>query len=121
MCKGERIQVESRKAKILPPKLQFYKHILTKEGVQHDTQKVEALLHMSAPRDKEELQSLLGCVTYLAKIIPSLSKHTHEKAVRKDMHYKWTTSHQQQFEKLKSMIEQSPTPKYSVMVKSLIA
>ena len=85
-----------------------------KEGVQPDTQKIAALLCMSAPRDKQELKSLVGCVTYLAKFMPNLPKHTHDmrKLLGKEMLYKWTASHQQQFEKLKSMIEQSPTLKY---------
>ena len=114
VAKVRGLKLSPEKAKILPPKLKFYRHILTKEGVQPDTQNTAALLHMSAPRDKQELKSLVGCVAYLVKFIPNLSKHTHDmrKLLRKDVHYKWTASHQQQFEKLKSMIEQCPTLKY---------
>ena len=69
---------------------------------------------MSAPRDKQELKSLVGCMSYLTKYVLNLSKHTHDmrKLLGKDMHYKWTALHQQQLEKLKSMMEQSPTRKY---------
>ena len=34
------------------------------------------------------------------------------KLLGKDVQYKWTALHQQQFEKLKSMIEQSPSLQY---------
>ena len=83
-------KLSPKKAKILPAKLKFYGHILTKEGVQPDTQKVAALLCMSATRGKEELKSLVGCVTYLTNFIPNLSKQPHDmrKLLGKGMHYK---------------------------------
>ena len=65
-------------ANIQAPKVKFYRHILMKEGVQPDTQKVAILICISAPRDKQGLKSLVGCVIYFTKFIPNLSKHTHD-------------------------------------------
>ena len=60
-AKARGFKLSPEKAKIPSPKLKFYRCILIKEGVQPDTQKVAALLCMSAPRDKQELKSLVGC------------------------------------------------------------
>ena len=48
-------------------------HKLTGEGVKPDQSKVDAILNMPAPNDKQGVQRLLGMVNYLTKFIPHLT------------------------------------------------
>jgi len=46
--------------------VRFTGHVITKEGLQPDPEKVKAVLEMPKPTSKEEFLSLLGFVNYLS-------------------------------------------------------
>ena len=41
-----------------------------------DPKKVQGITEMTAPTDKQQLQSFLGMVNYMGTFIPNLSHHT---------------------------------------------
>ena len=41
-----------------------------------DPKKVQGITEMTAPMDKQQLQSFLGMVNYMGTFIPNLSHHT---------------------------------------------
>ena len=51
----------------------FLGHLVTKEGLKPDPEKVTAIFDMLAPTDVKEVQRFGGFVNYLAKFLPSLS------------------------------------------------
>ena len=53
--------------------LKFLGHIISKEGIRSDPEKVEALLQARIPTDKTELRSCLGLITYYHKFVPNLA------------------------------------------------
>lgn len=58
-------------------KIKFLGHILSQNGVEIDTDKVDIISKLRETTSKIELQRLLGMVTYLAKLISNLSEITH--------------------------------------------
>ncbi|KAK2715885.1 hypothetical protein QYM36_010452 [Artemia franciscana] len=52
----------------------YFGHLLTMEGVKPDPNKTKAISEMLEPRNKEELQMLLGMFNYLSRYIPNLSR-----------------------------------------------
>ena len=56
-------------AKVIP----YFGHLLTTEGVKPDPNKTRAIAEMPEPKNKEELQTLLGMFNYLSRYIPKLS------------------------------------------------
>ena len=50
----------------------YVDHILSKEGLMPDPKKIKAITVMPAPENREELQRILGMLTYLVKSIPNL-------------------------------------------------
>ena len=56
--------------------LTFLGHRITRDGLQADPEKVQAISNMKAPSDRTELRRFLGMVTYLAKFIPLGFRHT---------------------------------------------
>ncbi|KAK2724052.1 hypothetical protein QYM36_002412, partial [Artemia franciscana] len=51
----------------------YFGHLLTMESVKPDLNKTKAIAKMPEPRNKEELQTLLGMFNYLSRYIPNLS------------------------------------------------
>lgn len=49
-------------------------HVLSADGVKPDSKKVEAIIAMPTPANREDLQRFLGVVTYLPKFIPNMSQ-----------------------------------------------
>ena len=53
--------------------LSYIGHLLTRDGMKLDPQKVNAIKAINIPEDQKELQKFMGMVNYLAKFIPNLS------------------------------------------------
>jgi hypothetical protein len=49
-------------------------HIISKEGIKIDPNRVEGILKIGTPRSKKEVQSFLGKVNFLRRFIPNLEK-----------------------------------------------
>ena len=48
----------------------YFGHIFTADGLKPDPGKVKAIVDMGPPKDKKDLQTVLGMMTYLAKFAP---------------------------------------------------
>ena len=56
-----------------------------------DPKKVQGITEMTAPMDKQQLQSFLGMVNYMGTFIPNLSHHTKPlwAMLKKDNMFHW--------------------------------
>ena len=52
-------------------------HIISKEGIVVDPEKVEAIQEWSAPRNVVEVRSFMGLVAYYRRFIARFSKIAH--------------------------------------------
>ena len=48
-------------------------HVVTADGLKPDPSKIEAVLEMDNPVDKEAVERLRGTITYLARLVPKLT------------------------------------------------
>ena len=53
--------------------LEFYGHVFGPSGVSPDPKKVAAIKDAGAPKNQEEVHSLLGLITYCSRFIPDLA------------------------------------------------
>jgi hypothetical protein len=49
-------------------------HIVSKEGVKIDSERVEAIKQISQPRNKKEVQSFLGKINFLRRFVPNFDE-----------------------------------------------
>jgi len=68
------LRLNSSKINLRKSEVRFMGHLITKEGLQPDPEKVKAVKEMPKPTSKKELMSLLGFVNYLSKFLPRLSE-----------------------------------------------
>ena len=80
-------------------------------GIRPDPAKVEAIQAMPAPTCLCELQEFIGMVTYLSIFIRGLSDLQEPLCAltKKDVQFKWTPSHERQFNFIKNSISSTTT------------
>ena len=93
------IKFNPDKCHIKKQKISYFGRIVSPYGVSPCPKKVNAVLNMSPPNNKQELQSFLGTVNFLATFIPNLAKKTHmmRGLLKKDVHFVWSSDMQQEF------------------------
>ena len=71
-----------------------------------DPKKVQGITEMTAPMDKQQLQSFLGMVNYMGTFIPNLSHHTESlrAMLKKDNVFHWEEQQTRSFQKIKALI-----------------
>ena len=84
------------KSQIRCKEISYVGHIIGKDGLKPDPRKVEAIIKMDPPKDKEELQRFLSMTTYVAKSIPNYSKVAAPLRILLEKSSEWHWSHQQE-------------------------
>ena len=76
-----------------------------------DPKKVQGITEMTAPTDKQQLQSFLGMVNYIGTFIPNLSHHTEPlwAMLKKDNVFHWEDQQTQSFQQVKTLIAKANT------------
>lgn len=89
----------------------FLGHLFSQEGVKLDPSKIEAIRNMPTPKSKNDLQRLLGMITYLGKFIPNLSVTTAQ-LMESDVAWNWSNHHNDALDQIKKKLTESPTLRY---------
>lgn len=105
------IKFNPDKCTIKQSSIEYFGRIVTPHGVKPDPKKVEAIVDLAAPKDKQELQSFLGTVNFISTFVPNLSQHTSamRTLLKKGVHYVWTADMQFEFEAIKRAIAKDVT------------
>ena len=92
----------------------YFGHVLSDKGVRPDPKKIAAIQEMEPPRNKKELETLLGMVNYLAKFTPNLAETTApmRSLLKKDSEFVWDCAQQTAFDKMKLLITSAGTLAY---------
>ena len=113
-CRDSGFRLNPKKAKILLEELNYFGHTLTKEGLKPDAKKIQGIKRLTAPKNKLELQSLLGMFNYLGKFIPNLAAKTQDlrALVKKNADFVWEETHTKILEALKAELKDNTTLQY---------
>ena len=106
------LTVKVKKCKFARREVSFLGHTVGGGKVKTQEAKVKTILEMPVPTTKKELQSFLGSTGYYRKVVEGystiaacLSNLTRKKLPEK---LKWTSEHQQAFERLKTALVTAP-------------
>ena len=91
------------------PKLVFSGFTLSEEGISPDVTKVDAVRNFKTPESVADVRSFLGLVSYCSRFIRDYSTLTDplRYLTKKHAKWKWTTEHQDAFDKLKDALTSS--------------
>src|SRR5215471_5792617 len=108
------LRLKAEKCKFAAQELQFLGHIVGKEGVNPDPEKVDKIVNYPVPKNIRELRGVLGLFSYYRRFIKDFAKKAEPlySLLKKDIEYKWTSEQQKVFEELKEKITTAPVVKY---------
>ena len=108
------LKLNAKKMNLRKTEVKFMGHLITKDGLKPDPEKISAIQDMPKPTSKQELMSLLGFVNYLAKFMPKLahvSKPLRD-LTTKNAQFVWSSQHDKAFDEVKLLVTSQPVLKY---------
>ena len=93
--------------------VRFMGHVVSAGGLKADREKVQAIVDMSTPTSKADLQHAPGVITYLSHFILDMSEITTplRYVLKKDSHWQWQPEQAAAFSELKQAISSAPVLK----------
>eukprot|EP00253_Pinus_taeda_P001603 PITA_01603 len=85
-------------------------HIISKDGIRIDPERIQAILQIPYPRNIKELQAFLGKINFLRRFIPNLAELIRllGNMLKKDAKVRWSLETKQAFESIKAALTQMP-------------
>ena len=111
VCQKEGLVLNSKKFELRRERVTFFGAEYSAQGKHPDPKKVEGITEMTAPTDKQQLQSFLGMVNYMGTFIPNLSHHTKplRAMLKKDSVFHWDDQQTRSFQQVKTLIAKANT------------
>lgn len=91
----------------------IWEYFFSAEGVRPDPMKVKAINEIENPTNIKELQSFLGGINFINKLIPTFSEVTAppKELLKKKNPWNWTITQEIAFTDIKKLVTNSPTLK----------
>jgi hypothetical protein len=85
-------------------------HIISKDGIVVDLEKIKAIREWSAPKNMTEFRSFMGLAGYYRRFIAVFSRIAHPitSLQRKEKKFQWTEECERSFQQLKQMLTSTP-------------
>ena len=111
VCQKEGLVLNSKKLELRRERVTFFGAEYSAQGMHPDPKKVQGITEMTAPTDKQQLQSFLGMVNYMGTFIPNLSHHTEPlwAMLKKDNMFHWDDQQTRSFQQVKTLIAKANT------------
>ena len=121
-CQETEIKLNKSKLQLRLDKIVFMGHLISKDGLKSDPDKVKAITNMKPPTSLQELRRYLGMVNYLAKFLPNLSDILQplHMLTKRDVTWTWSESQESAFQSVKQLITNTPVLAYYDPNKELV-
>ena len=108
--RAHNLKVNPDKCDFFRMKVQFLGHVVSKDGLEVDPSKVEAVQKFPVPRSQTEVKSFLGLASYYRRFVPKFAEIARplHKASETSLKFEWTPEAQDAFESLKLKLTSTP-------------
>jgi len=113
-CMTAGIKLNRQKLEVGVDEVVFMGHRITKDGLQVDPEKVEAITNMTAPTNITELRRFIGMTNYLARFLPGLTDILQplHNLLQHNVAFQWSSAQQEAFDKVKLSLTTAPVLQY---------
>ena len=99
-------RVKMDKCSFAKKEIKFLGHIISKEGRKPDPEKITAIVEMPPPKDRKQLKSFLGMVSYYSVFVPKMRQMRGPlDDLEKNEKFEWLRVHQESFTSLKKVLQ----------------
>ena len=104
--KDSGFRLRKSKCAFLQTSVAYLGHIINKDGIRPQIDKVEAIQNMPMPNDQKELRSFLGMINYYDRFLPGLATKCAclNDLLHKDKKWHWTEEHSEAVEAVKETL-----------------
>ena len=104
------ISLNPKKSHFALEERKLLRHIISKDGIRIDPARVEAIGQIAMPRNKKEVQSIVGKVNFLRRFIIDYVEKMRNitEMLRKDSEIKWSLEAIKSFEEIKTALTKAP-------------
>ncbi len=105
------VRLQLSKCQFAVTKLPFLGHVIGKDGLATDPEKIKAIQQARRPTSVSELRSFLGLATYYGKFVPALSAVTYplNQLLKKEKAWSWRKEEEVAWCKLKNLLSSTTT------------
>ena len=116
------LMIKLKKCYFCMPNIHFLGHVVGRDGIRPDPEKIEKVKNFPEPKNISQLRSALGLFSYYRKFIKDFSKIAKplNNLLKKDELYVWTEKQQRAFDYLKQRLMNAPILTYPNFEKSFI-
>lgn len=84
--------------------------IFMSDGIKPDNNRVKAIVEMESPKNKKDLQRILGMINYLRQYLPCLSEKTSllRELLKENVEFVWLSKHEKMLNEIKNLIVSAP-------------
>ena len=109
-CRKYGISLNPRKSNFALEEGKLLGHIISKEGIRIDPDRIKGILRVEEPRSKKEIQSFIDQVNFLRRFIRNFTEILMNITymLRKYHEIKWTTEAKKSFKDKKQAISEAP-------------
>ena len=113
-AKQVNLKLNKNKVKLREAEVKFMGHVISKDGLKPDPEKVSAIKNMPKPRSKPEVLTLLGFDNYLSKFLPKLSDVSAPltELTTGQSKFTWPKQHDEVFATIQQLVIQHPVLKF---------
>ena len=106
----ERLYAKLSKCEFWLNEVSFLGHIVSKEGIQVDPNKIEVVVEWTSPKNVTEVRSFLGLAGYYKIFVKrfSMTAAPMTRLLQKNVKYEWSEKCQRSFDKLKAFLTEAP-------------
>lgn len=109
-CRKARLALNPKKCRFMVPQGKLLGHIVCKEGLKIDPDKIGVIVNMENPTNVTGVKSFLGHVSYYRRFIKGFSQVSWplDKLTRKGESFVWGTEQEGAFKELKDQLVSAP-------------
>jgi hypothetical protein len=99
-----------KKCDFYKDKIQYFGHVISKEGIFVNLDKMKAITKWNVPKDVTNIRSFMVIIVYYRRFIKGFSKVAYSitSLQNKGIKFNWTKKCQESFNKLKHLLTTSP-------------
>ena len=113
-CRQVNLKLNKQKVELRVNEVKYVGHVISKDGLKVDPEKVNAIVNMPAPTDVQSVRRFLGLVQYVAKFIPNMADLTAplRELTKNDVAWHWDKPQKDSFDRLKQVLSSTPVLKF---------
>jgi hypothetical protein len=110
VIREHQLYAKLRKFSFYQKQIHYLGHIISKDGIVVDPEKIESIREWSAPKNVREVKSFMGLDGYYRRFIVGFSRIAHPitSLQRKEKKFKWTKYCERSFQQLKQLLTNAP-------------